>query len=280
MALRVLLGDESSTIKKVFQLALQDFAVEVKPVNLGVDVLPVAQTFQPDIVFVDVLLQKKSGYDVAAELKQDPVLGAIPVVLMWSGFVELDEDKFQASRADAQLEKPFDVAALRKLVTGLVPRTQGQRLSEFLTFPKAVEEPAQPIEPQQPEDDEPFKQVPIPEMKGAEKFRVNLSPEELQPDHIPVDFADLEQSQSERSDDTSEDNDDLVEDFQMVEPGRTNRSEIPNIPKMNEDQIEAIIRAQSAEIIESVVWKIVPEIATQIIERELSRLLRERDLEP
>ena len=59
MALRVLLADESSTIKKVFQLALQDFAVEVRPVNIGVDVAMVAKNFKPDIIFADVMLQKK-----------------------------------------------------------------------------------------------------------------------------------------------------------------------------------------------------------------------------
>src|SRR5580698_858214 len=88
MALRVLLADESSTIKKVFQLALQDFAVEVRPVNLGIDVASVALSFKPDIIFADVLLQKKNGYDVCNELKQDPALSSIPVVLMWSGFME------------------------------------------------------------------------------------------------------------------------------------------------------------------------------------------------
>ena len=131
MALRVLLADESSTIKKVFQLALQDYAVDVRSVNIGVDVASVATSFKPDIIFADVLLQKKNGYDVCSELKGDAKLRSIPIVLMWSGFMELDEDKFQASQADQQLEKPFDVSALRKLVSELVPRTQKQKISEF-----------------------------------------------------------------------------------------------------------------------------------------------------
>ena len=139
MALRVLLADESSTIKKVFQLALQDFAVEVKSMNLGVDVLPVAQTFQPDIIFADVLLQKQSGYEVSAELKKDDHLRNTPVVLMWSGFMELDQDKFEASGANAQLEKPFDVQALRQLIQNLVPKVQNQGLSSFLEFPQIPE---------------------------------------------------------------------------------------------------------------------------------------------
>ena len=54
MALRVLLADESTTIKKVMQLALQEFAVEVKAVRSGLDVSEVARSFSPDIVFADV----------------------------------------------------------------------------------------------------------------------------------------------------------------------------------------------------------------------------------
>jgi two-component system cell cycle response regulator len=191
MALRVLLADESPTIKKVFQLALQDFAVEVRPVNIGIDVATVAANFKPDLIFADVLLQKKNGYEVCAELKQDALLGTIPVVLMWSGFMELDEDKYQACQANAQLEKPFDVAALRKLVADLVPRTQKQRISEFLTFPDA-QAPAEPPPAPAPAAslDEEFTDVPMPKMKGAQadKYRLALKPEELEAGHIPVDY--------------------------------------------------------------------------------------------
>ncbi|MCB0362359.1 MAG: response regulator [Bdellovibrionales bacterium] len=139
MALRVLLADESSTIKKVFQLALQDYAVEVKSVNVGIDVLPVAQKYAPDIIFADVLLQKQSGYEVSAEIKGDERLNKTPVVLMWSGFMELDSDKFEASGANGRLEKPFDVKALRQLVQDLVPKTKSQELSQFLQFPSLPE---------------------------------------------------------------------------------------------------------------------------------------------
>ena len=59
MALRVLLADESSTIKKAIQMALAEFAVDVKSVPSGLDVLAVAHTYQPDVVLADVLLTKK-----------------------------------------------------------------------------------------------------------------------------------------------------------------------------------------------------------------------------
>ncbi len=135
MALRVLLADESSTIKKVMQLALQDFAVEVKSVPVGLDVLSVSKIFKPDIVFADVLLTKRNGYEVCGDLKNDPATAHIPVVLMWSGFMEIDEAKANECRANRRLEKPFDADTLRHIVNELVPKTISNPLSEYLTFP-------------------------------------------------------------------------------------------------------------------------------------------------
>jgi two-component system cell cycle response regulator len=135
MALRVLLADESSTIKKVMQLALQDFGVEVKAVPIGLDVLQVAKSFQPDIVFADVLLAKKNGYEVCSELKNDSVFKKVPVVLMWSGFMDIDEAKAKSCGANRRLEKPFDADTLRGIVRDLVPQTQTNEISQFLSFP-------------------------------------------------------------------------------------------------------------------------------------------------
>lgn len=139
MALRVLLADESSTIKKVVQLALQDFAVDVKAVPVGLDVLAVAKTYKPDIIFADVLITKKNGYEVCAEIKSDPATKDIPVVLMWSGFMEIDESKLAAASADDRLEKPFDADALRNLVHRWVPRTLENPISQYLHFPEMPE---------------------------------------------------------------------------------------------------------------------------------------------
>jgi hypothetical protein len=47
------------------------------------------------------------------------------------------------------------------------------------------------------------------------------------------------------------------------------------IPQLSPEHLERIIRAQSREIIEAVVRKIVPDLATQIIRQELERLLKE-----
>lgn len=135
MALRVLLADESSTIKKVMQLALQDFGVEVKAVPIGIDVVQVSRSFKPDIIFADVLLSKRNGYEVSMDVKADSVLNKTPVVLMWSSFMEIDEAKVQECRADRKIEKPFDAETLRAMVKELVHTTSSNLISNYLSFP-------------------------------------------------------------------------------------------------------------------------------------------------
>ncbi len=174
MALRVLLADESSTIKKVMQLALQDFAVEVKAVPIGLDVLQVCRSFQPDIIFVDILLAKKNGYEVSAELKADSNLKKIPIVMMWSGFMELDEAKAKAAQIDQRLEKPFDADTLRDLVKSLVPKLSSNAIANFISFPEMPEF----VEPEKPPQAERLKT----------KLRLESNEEELNDLDEPEEF--------------------------------------------------------------------------------------------
>lgn len=353
MALRVLLADESATIKKVFQLALQDYAVEVKTVNVGLDVVPVAKSYKPDIIFADVLLQKRSGYEVSADLKKDAGLSATPVVLMWSGFMDLDQDKYQASLANASLEKPFDVGTLRKLIQELVPKTKTQKLSGFLNLPKMPEfsdqEKSVGAQPPPPAasanerkdkdwgmdsfepptgllaivDDEEFKQVPIatpkadapksdqellkdePEDKArpteawqrTDLSRFKLQVDESTDSEVPVDYVIPESALHARpnkpkpftpvkTEKPAQEEEDLVLDLptQVTMPSISVKKTNPQIPsqkavatpQLSEEQLEKIIREQSAAVIEAVVWKVVPDLAARIIERELNRLLDEK----
>ena len=131
MSLRVLLADESSSIKKAFELALQDYQVKVQTVHQGADVTELHESFQPDICFMDIMLPKVNGYDACNALKQE---ADTPVVLMWSGFMELDSEKFQSSGADGSIEKPFETKNLRALVQKLVPSLSQNEISQHLIF--------------------------------------------------------------------------------------------------------------------------------------------------
>lgn len=116
-------------------MVLSDYGVEVKTVPTGLDVLTVAQSFKPDIVLADVLLTKKNGYEVCQELKNHSDTKSIPVVLMWSSFIQLDQTLYQQSGAGGSIEKPFDTETIRQLIESLVPKLQTFPLKGFLNHP-------------------------------------------------------------------------------------------------------------------------------------------------
>lgn len=307
MALRVLLADESSTIKKVFQLALQDFAVDVRPVNIGVDVVPVAKSFNPDIIFADVLLQKRSGYEVCAEVKSDPDLSGVPVVLMWSGFMEMDEDKYQASQANGRLEKPFDVKALRSIVTEMVPKTQSQRLSQFLNFPKMPEinDPVPALENEKtpvpaPKSVDEFKQVSIPAMKSsADRFRIQVPaddandiPVNLSVPDDPIDVENIFRGVDEPEEFTMHEpkgSQAPAVDLDITSPSinfeafqeQEQESPPPPFPRKPAaappppPDVEKVIRAQAQDLIGPALQKMLPELAQKAIEAAVWKIVPE-----
>lgn len=334
MALRVLLADESTTIKRVIQLSLQDYAVNVQNVTGGLDVVPVAAKFKPDIIFVDVLLPKKNGYEVCAEIKSHPELNKTPVVLIWSGFVELDKDRFQASQANGHLEKPFEINTLRSIVKNLVPKTKTQDLSQYLVFPDQPKQEKPPTRPApQPAVEVGSEVLSAGEMQSLdskienstwsmdsfapleqfEEIKLPPTPPSLSKKEIEPE-SDIELLKDEdlapgteptwshkrleryRLNIDEEDDEDLTVEFEEDKPtpvlaplpaeppalkstpSRAARpTEVPlDAAGVTAAQVEKIIREQTRETLEQLVLKVLPEIAEQVIQRELERLIAER----
>jgi CheY-like chemotaxis protein len=120
--------------------------VEVKAVPVGSDVETVAKQFKPDLILADVLLAKKNGYEIAQEFKENPELKSIPIILMWSGFITFDQERFLQSKADDKLEKPFDAETLRQMVRKHVVKLQTNKIAPFLSYdlPDFVESTERP----------------------------------------------------------------------------------------------------------------------------------------
>lgn len=340
MALRVLLADESSTIKKVVQLALQDFAVDVKAVPIGLDVLPVAKTYKPDIIFADVLITKKNGYEVCAEIKSDPETKDIPVVLMWSGFMEIDESKLQASSANDRLEKPFDAEALRNLVHKWVPRTTNNPISSYLQFPEmpdfeetpthSLEEPghdemahvhlnlngpaanleetqlgqistsgfeiAELEKPLDEDSDDTWTRQDLSQFKIQIPKDITSSQfDSLEPNEIDLESSQFEEIQfgesfsskhiaSPELQDLTKSSPSISSTPKKTEPLQRSQPVIqqPSVKSfssgdMSPEMMEKIIREEAREVIESICWKILPDIAERLVREELKKLLGEKD---
>ncbi|MCX7977866.1 MAG: response regulator [Bdellovibrionaceae bacterium] len=292
MALRVLLADESPAIKKVMQLSLQDYGVEVKAIPTGEDGLPVAKSFRPDIIFVDVLLSKKSGYELARELKSDPELNRIPVVLMRSNFMELDEAKASQCGADRRLEKPFDADTLRSMVRELVPKTAQNPISSYLHFPPMPEfvenssasGPSLDIYALPEAEEDKFTAVPLtanskmdtssPDSWSQASVRdVNIAaaPADQGLEKYMIPPAELQGAKSITQGQFEE----------VVFDSAASSVAPPTFPSKQSltDTVlaEKVLREEAAKVLENICWKILPEIAERVVREEINKLLKETE---
>lgn len=74
---------------------------------------------KPDIILLDLNLPKKGGLEVLAELKEDPDLKKIPVVILTTSQAEEDIVRSYNSHANCYINKPVDFARFMEVVHSL-----------------------------------------------------------------------------------------------------------------------------------------------------------------
>ena len=122
----LLLADDSVTIQRVIELTFADEDIDVVAVSDGDQAIARLDTVPPDILLVDVGMPGKSGYEVAAYVKQSPRLSHIPVVLLTGAFEPVDEAKAAGAGCDGVLAKPFEpqmvIGRVKELLNRPEPR--------------------------------------------------------------------------------------------------------------------------------------------------------------
>ena len=111
---KLLLADDSVTIRKVVELTFVDEGIEVFAVGDGDAAMQKFVEVQPDIVLVDVEMPGPSGYQICEMIKQDEATQHIPVLLLVGSFEPFDQGEAERVGADGFLTKPFH--SIRELV--------------------------------------------------------------------------------------------------------------------------------------------------------------------
>ena len=75
-----------------------------------------ASANRPDLILLDLNLPKKSGHEVLAEIKADPLLKTIPVVILTSSDDEQDIVKTYGNHANCYITKPVDLNGFMEIV--------------------------------------------------------------------------------------------------------------------------------------------------------------------
>jgi CheY-like chemotaxis protein len=139
MGYKLLLADDSITIQKVVGIIFANEDYELTVVDNGNDALEKARQIVPDVILVDALMPGKSGYEVCREIRQDPAISNIPLLLLVGAFEPFDEEKARNSGADDHVSKPFESQYLIDKVKKLI-KLREERAGAVA--PSVVEMPA------------------------------------------------------------------------------------------------------------------------------------------
>ena len=105
--LKVLVVDDSQTIRRSAGMFLKQGGRRVVLAEDGFDALSKINDFQPDLVFCDILMPRLDGYQTCAIIKRNGRFARIPVVMLSSRDGVFDKARGRMVGAEEHLTKPF-----------------------------------------------------------------------------------------------------------------------------------------------------------------------------
>jgi twitching motility two-component system response regulator PilG len=105
--MKVLVVDDSNTIRRSAEIFLKQGGHEVLLAEDGFDALAKINDYQPDLVFCDILMPRLDGYQTCAIIKRNQRFAGIPVVMLSSKDGVFDKARGRMVGSEEYLTKPF-----------------------------------------------------------------------------------------------------------------------------------------------------------------------------
>src|SRR5215510_10874853 len=114
--IKVLVIDDSNTIRRSAEMFLRAAGFEVILAEDGFDALAKISDHQPRVIFVDIMMPRLDGYQTCALIKQNPKLKSTPVIMLSSKDGVFDRARGRLAGSDRYLTKPFTKEGLIQAV--------------------------------------------------------------------------------------------------------------------------------------------------------------------
>ncbi len=117
--LKVLVIDDSNTIRRSAEIFLKQGGHEVLLAEDGFDALAKVNDYQPNLIFCDILMPRLDGYQTCAIIKRNARFSAVPIVMLSSKDGVFDKARGRMVGSQDYLTKPFTKDQLLQTVTDL-----------------------------------------------------------------------------------------------------------------------------------------------------------------
>ena len=116
--LKVMVIDDSKTIRRTAETLLRKAGCEVITATDGFEALSLVADEHPDLIFIDIMMPRLDGYQTCALIKNNKAYSDIPIVMLSSKDGLFDRAKGRLVGSDQYLTKPFSrdelLQAIRK----------------------------------------------------------------------------------------------------------------------------------------------------------------------
>ena len=125
--LKVLVIDDSNTIRRSAEIFLKQGGHDVLLAEDGFDALAKVNDYQPNLIFCDILMPRLDGYQTCAIIKRNARFANVPVIMLSSKDGVFDKARGRMVGSEDYLTKPFTKEQLLRAVAQYQP--QPARLS-------------------------------------------------------------------------------------------------------------------------------------------------------
>lgn len=122
---RVLVIDDSNTIRRSAEIFLKQGGHEVMLAEDGFDALAKVNDYRPQLIFCDILMPRLDGYQTCAIIKRNEQFTSVPVVMLSSKDGVFDKARGRMAGAQDYLTKPFTKDQLLQAVQQFGATKQG-----------------------------------------------------------------------------------------------------------------------------------------------------------
>lgn len=140
---RILIADDNAANRELLEAYLADFDCDIETAVDGQDTLEKVLSFHPDLILLDVMMPKLSGFEVCRKVKDDPRSAGV-MVLMVTALNELgDIERAVNAGTDDYLSKPINKVALMKRVSTMLRlKTVTDEVERLRAYIREMEEQA------------------------------------------------------------------------------------------------------------------------------------------
>ena len=122
--LRVMVIDDSKTIRRTAETLLSKEGCSVSTAIDGFDALAMVSDYQPHIIFVDIMMPRLDGYQTCALIKNNHQFKNTPVIMLSSKYGLFDKARGRVVGAEQYLTKPFTRDELLSAIREFVPQVR------------------------------------------------------------------------------------------------------------------------------------------------------------